>query len=119
MLVPAKTAAQDEEGFVMKEYRLRRDEWITLAESDPVNFVKAIYQLDNNHIVSDGKTIDNYYVTSIYINDYNEDMKYDHYRLVLVKDNNSWKVVAAPQPLLTTKNTPNVSTDILKAANNL
>jgi len=30
MLVPAKTAAQDEEGFVMKEYRLRRDEWIRL-----------------------------------------------------------------------------------------
>lgn len=91
----------------------------TSSESDPVKFIKAIYQLDNNHIVSDGKTIDNYYVTSIYINDYNEDMKYDHYRLVLVKDNNSWKVVATPQPLLTTKNTPNVSTDILKAANNL
>jgi hypothetical protein len=30
MLVPAKTTTQDEEGFVMKEYRLCRDEWIRL-----------------------------------------------------------------------------------------
>ena len=30
MLVPVKTATQNEEGFVMKEYRLRRDERIRL-----------------------------------------------------------------------------------------
>ena len=88
-------------------------------KSTPKETIEASFDL-KKYTISEGQNIsDNYYATTIYIYDFDRDLSYNHYRVLLKKDNDSWHIVATPQPLFTKDNTPDVATDVLNAANSL
>ena len=88
-------------------------------KSTPQETIKSSFKMDK-YTISNGETIaDDYYATTIYIYDYNRDLSYNHYRILLHKQTDGWHIVATPQPLLTKNNTPNVSSNILNSANSL
>lgn len=96
---------------------------IPVADStaqNPQTFIKETYAADqNSYIVSDGVSIDNYYVATIQSYNFDNDLYLAHYRIVLQKQGNSWKIIEYPQPFLTTHNMPNVPVEVLNAGNNL
>ena len=84
---------------------------------DPIRFIRAAYQLSDKYIIKEGKTDGDYYYTSAYIRDYDHDLTYGTFRIILKKDGNNWKIVAAPQPLFTTNNTKDIDKNLLKTIN--
>lgn len=89
------------------------------SKSSPEETIKSTFNL-NGYKLSEGQHIaDNYYAATIYIYDYDRDLNYSHYRVLLKKSDDKWHIVATPQPLLTKQNTPDTSTDILNSANSL
>jgi len=93
------------------------DEKITADK--PIDCVEKSFNLPEKYVISEGQDLtDNYYLIQLYIDDYDLDYKYSHYKVLLHKDeNNMWKIVTSPQPLFTQKNTPNVPKEILDTAN--
>ena len=87
----------------------------------PKECVKNAFNIPAEYTMTTGQDItDNYYTLQLFIDDYDLAYQYSHYRVLLHKDDNDmWKIVAAPQPLLTQKNTPNTPKDILNTANSL
>lgn len=67
----------------------------------------------------EGRTMGDYYVTTIYTEDYARDTEYGHFRVVVKKSGGNWELAATPQPLLTSDNAPGVPKDVLKVANSL
>lgn len=89
-----------------------------ISDEDPINCIKRSFNIPENYSLSKGQYIqDNYYFAQFYIDDYELAYKYSHYRILLHKEDNNWKVVTSPQPLLTQKNTPNTPKEILDTAN--
>ncbi len=88
--------------------------------SDPFEFIKQSYGADQtNRIVKQGTTIDDYYVTTIQDYNFDQDLYLAHYRVVLQKSGNTWKITEYPQPFLTTHNMPGVPADVLNTGNSL
>lgn len=90
------------------------------AQSKPEDTIKSTFDL-KNYRLSEGQNIaNNYYAATIYTFDYDRELTYSHYRVLLKKsDDNKWHIVSSPQPLLTEQNTPNTAKDILNSANSL
>ncbi len=87
--------------------------------SSPEETIKKSFNL-SGYKLSDGQNIaDNYYAATIYKYDYNKDLIYGHYRVLLKKDNNQWHIISSPQPILTQQNTPDTPVDIINSANSL
>lgn len=88
--------------------------------SDPLKFIKQTYGADqSNRIVAQGTSVDEYYVTTIQDYNFDKDLYLAHYRVVIKKDGNSWKVIEYPQPFLTNHNMPGVPSDVLNTGNSL
>lgn len=86
--------------------------------SDAKKFLRAAYQLSDEYIIDDPLETNSYTYTTIYKNGHAYNGDYAHYRVILEKDSdNNWQVVATPQPLLTTRNTPGIDKAILKTIN--
>ena len=86
--------------------------------TDPQKFIRAAYELPDNYVVSDPLEIDGYTYTTVYIDDYENNAQYSHYRVILKKnDSGEWESVATPQPLFTINNTSNLDKKILKTIN--
>ncbi len=87
---------------------------------DPTNFIRASYpNIIENYQISEGKTIDNYYRTTVFTPSPATNDNLAHYKIILQKTNSTWTLAATPQPLLTTKNSPGIPANILTAANKL
>ena len=90
----------------------------SVKNSNPVDCIKNSFSIPSKYTLTEGQYINNdYYFAQFYIDDYDLDYKYSHYRILLHKENDEWQIIASPQPLLTQKNTPNVSKEILDTAN--
>lgn len=90
----------------------------SIETEKPVDCIKKSFNIPSRYTLTEGQYFNNdYYYASFYIDDYDMDYKYSHYRILLHKENDKWKVVSAPQPLLTQKNTPNTPKEILDTAN--
>ena len=87
------------------------------SEEDIKQFIRTAYNLPTNYKINEIKQLGDYYYTTVYIDDYKNNLHYAHYRILLKKDENSWKQITTPQPILTTYNTPDVSKDILDIIN--
>jgi hypothetical protein len=86
--------------------------------TDVKKYLKAAFQIPDRYVINDIQQINDYYYTSIYIYDYDRDLSYAHYRVVLKKGSeDAWELVSTPQPLLTIYNTPGVEKDILNTIN--
>ena len=87
------------------------------TNEDLKQFIKTAYNLPNNYKINEIKQVGDFYYTTVYIDDYKNNLHYAHYRILLKKKDNSWKVLSTPQPILTTYNTPDISKDILDIIN--
>ena len=92
-------------------------------ESDPAEFIKKgfsdtgiDFSVNEDKKREDDGYEDYYYAYIRYF--YNTYISVI-YRIVLVKDGNSWKLAANPYPLLTTANTPEVPLEIINRVNSL
>lgn len=85
--------------------------------SDIIQFIKTAYNLPDNYKINEIKQLNDYFYTTVYIDDYNNNLQYAHYRIILKQKGESWEVISNPQPILTTFNTPNVAKDILDIIN--
>ena len=89
------------------------------AQSKPEDTIKSTFNLDK-YKLSEGQNIaEEYYAATIYAYDYNRDLTYNHYRVLLKKQDDKWHLVTTPQPLLTKQNTPDIAVDILNSVNSL
>ena len=87
---------------------------------DPKEFLTQTFPIISSDFkIGDNQASDDYYLVTVYQYDYNNDTNYNHYRIALKRNGNSWSLVATPQPLLTTYNTPELSLDLLSRANQL
>lgn len=85
---------------------------------DIESFLRTGFNLDKKHTIKKIKKINNYYYTTISIDDYKNSINYAHYRVLIKKDKNEeWKIVSTPQPILTIYNTPKVNKSILRTIN--
>ena len=89
------------------------------AKSKPEDTIKSTFNLDKYKLSKGQDIAGNYYAATIYTYDYDRDLTYGHYRVLLKKQDDKWHLVAAPQPLLTKQNTPDTAVDILNSANSL
>lgn len=89
------------------------------AQSKPEDTIKSTFKLDKYKLSKGQNIAGEYYATTIYTYDYDRDLTYGHYRVLLKKKDDKWHLVAAPQPLLTKQNTPDTAVDILNSANSL
>lgn len=88
------------------------------SAAKPLDVIKNSFNNIDDYYIQEGQYIGgDYFTTKIYTYSYAMDYSYAHYRALLRKDGNNWKLVAAPQPLLTTENTPGVNKSILDSAN--
>lgn len=87
------------------------------TSADPKIFIKETLSISDNYKISDGQEYNDYYYTTIYIDDYWNSQKYFYYRVLLQKKNNSWELVSTPQPLLTQENTKVNDKDLLNLIN--
>ena len=89
--------------------------------STPLECAQNAFSNLDEYATTTGQDITNgYYTLKIYTDDYEMAYQYAHYRALFHKEENGvWKIIAAPQPLLTTYNTPDVPIDILNTANSL
>ena len=89
------------------------------SASDPIEYLKSGYSgISETYTVNSGQWRSDYYYTTISVGAYAGYAPIT-YRVVLKADGSSWKLVSDPYPLLTVFNTPNVSTEVLDAANKL
>ncbi len=89
------------------------------SKPTPEETIKASFNLSNYKLSAGQNIANNYYAATIYKYDYDRDLIYSHYRVLLKKEDNKWHIVSAPQPLLTQQNTPETSTDIINSVNSL
>ncbi len=91
------------------------------SSSDPLTFLTTGYSgVSKEHSFKAGGYLDNknyYYATATTGNASHYNLV--SYKVLLKKSGNSWKLISAPQPIITTKNAPDVSEDILKTVNGL
>ena len=88
------------------------------SAAKPLDVIKKSFNNIDDYYILEGQYLaDNYFTTKIYTYSYDMDYSYAHYRVLLHKEGNNWKLVAAPQPLLTTENTPGVDKSILDSVN--
>ena len=86
--------------------------------TDVKKYLRAAFQLPDNYKINDVQQLNDYYYTSIYIEDYQNNINYAHYRVLLKKGTeDAWEIVSTPQPLLTTHNTPKVDKEVLNTIN--
>ena len=89
-----------------------------ITADEPLNVIKKAFKDIDSYYILEGQYIGGeYFTTQIYTYDYDSDLSFAHYRALLHKDGDKWKLVSAPQPLLTTENTPNTEKSILDSAN--
>ena len=89
------------------------------AQSTPEETIKQSFNLSGYKLSAGQNIADNYYAATIYKYNYDKDLVYGHYRILLKKDDNKWHIVSSPQPLLTKQNTPDTPVDIINSANSL
>ena len=89
------------------------------SKSSPEETIRASFNLSGYRLSAGQDIANDYYAATIYKYDYDRDLIYAHYRVLLKKDNNKWHIVSAPQPLLTHQNTPDTATDIINSVNSL
>ncbi len=99
------------------------DQFRSNTSQDPIEYLIQGYRHlnpDLNLVIQSGNYANNgqYYYTTI-TTGFDERYSIVTYRAILKKDGTSWQPTSTPQPIVTTYNTPEVSTDILNAANNL
>ncbi len=89
----------------------------TSTESDARKAAMELVEADSRFSFSSAEELDDDYalVKLSSRNLYNQEI--EHYRILLKKSNDGWKVTGQPQPLLTTKNNPDTPLEILKSAN--
>lgn len=85
--------------------------------SDLKQFIRTAYNLPANYTINDPQQLNDYYYTTVYINDYKNSLQYAHYRILLKQEEGNWKIISTPQPILTTYNTPNTDINILNTIN--
>lgn len=86
--------------------------------TDVKRFIRAAYQLPNDYVINEPKTINDYTYTSIYIDGHDKNAEYAHYLVVLKKNSDgAWEQAATPQPLFNIYNAPNIDKKILKTIN--
>ena len=86
--------------------------------TDEKRFIRAAYQLPNNYVVNEPKTVGDYTYTSVYIDGHDKNAQYAHYLVVLKKNSDgAWEQAATPQPLFNIYNAPNIDKKILKTIN--
>lgn len=86
--------------------------------TDPIQFIRAAYNLSDKYKILEGKTSGDYYYTRIYIDDYAHGNQYANYHIVLKKQSDgTWTIPFVPQPILTSYNTSDISTDLLDTIN--
>lgn len=89
----------------------------TSSSTNPKTFIKECLNVKDPYKISDGQDYNDYYYTTIYTDDYWNDQKYAYYRVLLKKQGETWELISSPQPLLTSKNTPNIEKDLLNLVN--
>lgn len=85
--------------------------------SNPTTFLTDGYNMENLQI-NNGVTENDYYYTTLTIGTA-DNRNLATFRVVLKKDEVSWKLVSQPYPILTQTNTPNVPLNILNSVNSL
>lgn len=95
---------------------LLQDKIQPLDISNPLEFLKSNLQ-NTEYQVQTGEQIDDYYYTNI-LTGSERDYTIVTYKIILVRNGTSWRLVGTPYPILTQHNTPNVPDSILKSANN-
>lgn len=91
-----------------------------LSSGDPTETIKLNYQnIIHNYQIGSSTTIDNYYIATIFVHNSSTNDNYAHYKIILKKEVDVWKIVATPQLLFTKQNTPEVPTIILTKANHI
>ena len=86
-------------------------------KANPKDTIKSTFDLNKYKISNEQYINEEYFVATLYTYDYNRDLSYGHYRVLLQKQDNNWHIVATPQPLLTIYNTPETNKEILQSAN--
>ena len=85
---------------------------------NPIEFIKAAYNLSDNYKILQKEKTDDFFCGIIYISNYEEDFDYAHYRIVLKKGtDNNWSIPFAPQPLFTANNTKDLSAEQINIIN--
>jgi hypothetical protein len=88
--------------------------------TNPIDFIKASFpNIIDDHRISTGKTIDNYYITTIYTYNFASHDSFAHFKVILRRNNNAWTFATTPQLLFTTTNAPSIPANILNQANQL
>ena len=88
--------------------------------TDPLKFIKASFpKLSTSFQFNTGTKIDEYYISTVSIYDYDLDLNYSHFRIILKKTDSSWAFTTTPNIILTKFNSPNVPENILEKANQL
>ena len=85
--------------------------------SDAATFLKETYRNSGYALSSVEYLADDYAVGIFTIKDKYSLLPSAKHLALIQKEGNSWKAVSTPEPLLTKFNTPDVSEDILNAAN--
>ena len=86
--------------------------------TDVKRFIRAAYQLPNDYVINEPKTVNDYTYTSVYIDGHDKNAEYAHYLVVLKKNSDgAWEQAATPQPLFNIYNAPNIDKKILKTIN--
>ena len=89
----------------------------TSTASDAQKFTQESIKESSGYSISKAIAIDENY-SLVKLNSHNYyGQSVGYYRVLLKKQGNSWKITGQPQPILTTKNNPDVPIDILKTAN--
>lgn len=90
------------------------------TETDPQRFLETGFRSVDDFYVEKGARRGNYYYTNLQKSAVDSQTGNSHYfphKAVLKWENGGWKLLGAPNLLLTTRNTPDVSTEILDLAN--
>ncbi len=86
--------------------------------TDVKRFIRAAYQLPNDYVINEPKTVNDYTYTSVYIDGHDKNAEYAHYLVVLKKNSDgAWEQAATPQPLFNIYNAPKIDKKILKTIN--
>lgn len=86
-------------------------------KSDPVETIKASFDLSKYKLTEGQYIAGEYYVAMLYCYNYDRDLTYAHYRVLLKQTDESWHILTTPQPIFTQENSPNIPQDIFYYAN--
>lgn len=95
--------------------------FVANSETDPINYIRTGFSNINpeyNFQIQQGTQEGNYYYTTVTIGSYSQFSQVT-FRIILVKNNDSWQLSSSPQPIITTTHAKEIPLDILNKVNAL